>query len=172
MNILKTISKNRWQFYVLGIMVMTLSAQAVIVYVATRPSAGRPFSNYYQRSLNWDADGAIAAASQALGWTVAVDVPRGAELAYSELRPVDLVVKDRDGKPVTGLDGRVLTSRAADVKAGGAATLVALPQEPGRYRALARLASPGLWDLGLDAHLGMQRFIYRTRIDVPREVAQ
>lgn len=172
MNIVQLISKNRWPLFVVGLIAMTVTAQGAIVYVATRPNASRPYSNYYQRSINWDADSAVAAASQALGWTVAVDVPRGAELAFTALRPVDLVVKDRDGQPVTGLDGRLLTSRAADLKAGGAATLVALPQEPGRYRALAHLAAPGLWDLGIDAHLGMQRFIYRTRIDVPREVAQ
>jgi nitrogen fixation protein FixH len=169
MRLLRLASQNRWPLFVVGLLAMSVSAQAVMVFVATRPSAGRPYANYYQHALQWDADSAVLAASRALGWTVSIDIPRGPELAFAELRPVDVTIADRDGQPVTGLEGQVVTTRAADSRAGGATALVALPQTPGRYRSLARLPQAGQWVVGLDAHLGATRFVFRTLVELAPE---
>jgi len=162
----------RWQLFVVGLLVMSVSAQAVLVYVATRADAPAPLPNYYERARAWDVDAATLAASHALGLRVVYEIPRDAALEQSELRPVDVDVRDRDGEPVLGLAGRLLAVRPADTRLNNEARLVALPQTPGRYRALARLPVGGVWLLGLDATLGQSRFVHSTRVEVVREAAR
>jgi len=169
MSVRSFISANRWPMFVLGIMVMTFSAYVVLVYVATRPNAPRPIANFYQRSLEWDADAAIKAASQKLGWSVQLEIPRGAQYAVAASRPVDVTVRDREGAPVTGLSGQLVAVRPADTRLDNASALTELPHAPGHYRALARLAAPGIWELSVDASLGTTRFVYTQRISVDIE---
>ena len=61
---------------------MSVTAYGVLAYIATRPGAPRPMAGYYERSLRWDEDSALLAASEQLGWQVRFDVPRG-ELSTS-----------------------------------------------------------------------------------------
>lgn len=166
MKITRLISTYRWPFILGGLLAMSVIAQGVLVYVATRPDAPRPIKDYYERGLEWEADAAKLAASRRLGWSVSIDVPEGEAYTMAASRPVDLTVRDRDGAPVTGLTGRVLAKRPADTRLNGTSDLVELPHEPGRYRTLARLSATGVWELSLDAHQGEVAFLYTERVTV------
>jgi len=172
MSLRRFISAYRWPIFIVGLLLMSITAQGVLVYVATRPSAPRPIVDYYQRSLEWDADAALQAASRELGWSVNIDVPAGGQYAVSARRPVDVTVRDRTGQPVSGLEGRLVAVRPADTRLNGASELTELPHEPGRYRTLARLPAPGLWELSLDAQLGEARFVHVARVSVDPEAAR
>ena len=160
------LSANRWPVFIIGFLMMSIVANGILVYVATRPDVPRPIKDYYSRALSWDADRAQLAASRQLGWTVEIKVPAGQQFALSGRRPVDVTVRDRDGQPVTGLEGRLMAMRPANTNLNGFSSLTELPHAPGSYRTLARLEAPGLWQLSIDARRGETPFVYTTRVSV------
>lgn len=145
---------------------MSFSAQGVLVYVATRDDTPAPIKDYYQKAMDWDADAATLAASRQLGWQVAMSVPGGEQYQVASVRPVDIVVRDRQGAPVPGLSGRLLTMRPADTRLNGSSTLTELPHQPGHYRTLARLPVPGWWQFNIDTKQGTTRFVTSQRMMV------
>jgi nitrogen fixation protein FixH len=160
------VSAYRWPIMIVGFLTLSITANGILVYVATRPDVPRPIVDYYQKSLSWDADKAQLAASQQLGWDVKIQVPEGKQFAVSERRPVDVTVHDRDGKPVTGLTGRLFAMRPADGNLNGFSPLTELPHDPGSYRTLARLTATGVWEMSIDARQGETPFVYKTRVNV------
>lgn len=166
MTLRSALSTYRWPIYLGGLLGMSVMAQGVLVYVATRPDAPRPIGNYYQRSLSWDADAAVLEASRALGWSVRVEVPGDTPHAAGMPRPVDVRVLDRDGDPVAGLAGQLHVLRPSDARLSQSGTLTEIPHRPGTYRTLVRLDLPGLWEFRLDARQGSQRFVHTQRLNV------
>jgi hypothetical protein len=162
------ISQHRWPLYLVGILVMSITAQSILVYFATRPTAPRPIADYYRKSMDWDADRAVVEASRQLAWVVTVDVPDLPHDADTP-RPVDVAIRDRDGLPVTGLAGELVVIRPADGRLNTRARLVELPHLPGRYRTLVALPAPGLWEMNVDAARGDLRFVHQARITVAGE---
>ena len=156
----------RWPTFVIGFLVMSLTANGILVYVATRPGVPVPIADYYEKSLAWEADQAKLAASRQLGWTVKIQVPKGKQFALTDRRPVDVTVRDKQGKPVTGLTGRLFAMRPADTRLNGFSKLTELPYDPGSYRSLARMPAPGLWEVSIDARREGTPFQYKTRVTV------
>ena len=160
------LSEYRWPLYLTGLLTMSIAAYAILVWVATRPSAPRPIAGFYEASQEWDADEAVVTASRALGWTVTYELPAGVPHVAGAPRPVDVLVADRDGRGVTGLTGRLFAVRTAEARRGPPGTLVELPHRPGSYRALLRADEPGAWDFRLDARREGQRFVHSARVAV------
>jgi hypothetical protein len=167
--LLHVLGAYRWPFLLGGLLGMSILAQGVLVYVATRPGAPRPMARYYQRSLNWDADASVLALSRSLGYAVRVAIPRGPEYDMAELRPLDISVHASDGTAVTGLTGSVVMMRPADTRLDNMGDLIALPQAPGNYRALVRLPVAGVWEFALDTRVAGSRFVHTDRVVVSRE---
>lgn len=165
------LSAYRWPLFLAGLLGMSVTAQAILVFVATRNDAPAPIANYYQQSLQWDADAAVLAQSRQLGWTVQVEVPSGKQYAVSARRPVDLILRDSASEPVTGLTGRLVAVRPADTRLNSDSPLIELPYAPGHYRTLAQLPAPGVWELHLDARQGSMRFVHAVRVHVDEELA-
>lgn len=164
------VSAYRWPIIIVGFLTLSITANGILVYVATRPDVPRPIVDYYEKSLAWDADKAQLDASRQLGWSVKILVPAGKQFAVSARRPVDVTVRDREGKPVSGLTGRLFAMRPADAKLNGFSPLTELPHNPGSYRTLARLSAPGVWEVSLDARQGETPFVYKTRVNVDSRV--
>jgi hypothetical protein len=167
MKAIKILVAYRWPLYLGGLLLMSVIANAVLVYVATRPDAPRPTVDYYEKSLDWDTDAALIEASQQLGWTVEYGIPGGPQYSSDAPRPVDVVVTDPDGAGVVGLQGRLVAVRPADPALNQAGDLVELPHAPGHYRTLLRLGAWGIWEFNLDAERGALRYVYSGRVQVP-----
>jgi nitrogen fixation protein FixH len=150
---------------------MAIAAYAVLIYVATRPSAPRPIPHYYEDSQQWDADEAVKEASRQLGWTVSYDLPRGVPHVAGMPRPVDVRVVDTEGRGVAGLEGRLLVVRPSDQRRSQSVPLVELPHQPGRYRALAVVDQPGAWELRLDVKQETLHFVHAARVTVESDPA-
>lgn len=166
------ISEYRWPIYLGGLLAMSIAACAVLVYVATRPDVPRPIPGYYEAARAWDADEAVAAASRQLGWTVHYELPAGVPYVPGMPRPLDVRVRDRFDRPVSGLAGTLFALRPADSRRNQSVALAALPQQPGSYRALARLDQPGLWELRIDVRQEALRFVHAARLELsPADVA-
>lgn len=166
MKIVKLLAAYRWPAFLMGLLVMSVSAQAVLVYVATRPDVPQPLDDYYERSRHWDRDSALRSASKQLGWRVRFEVPQGDQYLRGMPRPVDVRVTGRDGQAVTGLAGELVALRPSDQRLNSRGTLTELPHEPGRYRTLVRLAAPGVWKLNVDARRGEVRFVHSQRVSI------
>ena len=160
------ISAYRWPLIISGLLGMSILAQGILVYVATRPDAPRPIADYYERGLAWEADAAQLAASQRLGWSTTVEVPAGEQYTLTSRRPVDITVHDRDGQPVSGLSGRLVAVRPADTRLNSESQLLELPHAPGNYRSLASLPVGGVWELSLDVRRGETHFVHTERVTV------
>jgi nitrogen fixation protein FixH len=165
--LLRTLSEYRWPIYLGGLLAMTIGASGVLVWVATRPDSPRPIKGYYEAARAWDADEAVADASRQLGWTVDFDLPGGVPHYPGMPRPVDVRVADRDGRPVSGLAGKLFAIRPSDTRLNQSGDLTELPQQPGSYRTLVRLDEPGAWELRIDARQQALRFVHAARLTVP-----
>ena len=55
MSVRQFISAYRWPMLLIGLLAMSITAQAVLVFVATRRDSPAPIDNYYQRAQAWDA---------------------------------------------------------------------------------------------------------------------
>ncbi|MFH1570692.1 MAG: FixH family protein [Gemmatimonadota bacterium] len=171
MRLRAALSHYRWPIYLGGLLTMSVVAHGVLVYVATRPDTPRPIGDYYQRSLEWDADEAVRDASRQLGWTVGFEVPGDTPHAPGMPRPVDVHVLDRDGAPVRGLTGQLQALRPGDGGRGQSEALTEMPHLPGTYRTLLRLDQPGLWEFRLDTRRQALRFVYSQRLTLTAETA-
>lgn len=167
MRILRLISDYRWPIYIGGHLTMSVVACGVLVWVATRPDSPRPIQGYYEAAQAWDADEAVVDASQRLGWTVRYDVPTNIPYYPGMPRPVDITVADRDGRPVTGLTGRLFAVRPSDTRRNQHGDLVPLPADAGHYRTLVRVDEAGAWEFRLDATQAALRFVHAARVTVP-----
>jgi hypothetical protein len=169
--LLRTLSEYRWPIYLGGLLAMSVVACGVLVFVATRPDSPRPIRGYYEAARSWDADEAVADASRQLGWTVHYDLPADVPHYRGMLRPVDVRVSDRDGKPVSGLAGRLFAVRPSDTRLNQAGDLTELPQQPGSYRSLVTIDEPGAWELRIDTKQQALRFVHAARLTVPADTA-
>lgn len=165
-NFKRIVSDYRWPILLSSLLVLSISAQGIMVFFATSSNAPQPEKNYYEKSLKWDEVTALSEAGRRLGWTVAYSLPTGAQYLPGMARPLDMLIGDRDGKPVTGLKGKVFAIRPSETRLNTSGILTELPHKPGSYRTLITFGADGLWEMALDAAYGKQRFVNRTRIDV------
>jgi hypothetical protein len=167
---LRAVSEYRWPIYLGGLLAMSIVACGTLVWVATRPDSPRPIKGYYEAARAWDADEAIEAASRQLGWTVRYELPSDIPHYPGMPRPVDVFVVDRDGKPVSGLEGKLIAIRSSDARLNQAGALTELPQQAGSYRTLVVLDEPGAWELRVDARQHALRFVHAAGFNVPADV--
>jgi nitrogen fixation protein FixH len=165
--LLRTLSEYRWPIFLGGLLAMSVGASGVLVWVATRPDSPRPITGFYEAARAWDVDQAVAEASRQLGWTVQYELPSDVPHYRGMPRPVDVRVADRDGKPVSGLAGKLFAVRPADTRLNQSGDLTELPQQPGSYRTLVLLDEPGAWELRIDARQRALRFVHTARMTVP-----
>jgi nitrogen fixation protein FixH len=164
--ILRTISEYRWPIYLGGLLAMSVVACGVLVWVATRPTSPRPIQGYYEAARAWDTDEAVEDASRQLGWTVRYELPADVPHYPGMPRPVDVRVADREGKPVSGLVGKLFAIRPSDARLNQTGELTELPQQAGSYRTLVLLDEPGAWELRIDTSQQAMRFVHTARLNV------
>jgi nitrogen fixation protein FixH len=165
--LLRLLSDYRWPIYLGGLLAMPIVACGVLVWVATRPDSPRPMQGYYEAARSWDATEAVAEASRELGWSVRYELPADVPHYAGMPRPIDVHIADREGKPVSGLGGRLHVIRPADTRLNESGDLTELPQRPGSYRTLVRLDEPGAWEFRLEARHRALQFVNAARISVP-----
>jgi nitrogen fixation protein FixH len=161
----------RWPIGLQLIMAMVISANVVLLYLATHADASRPLPDWYERAANWDETQALQESSRDLGWSVSWEVPQGPEYGQGMPRPVDLQVRDRHGQPLSGLTGVVEAVRPTGSTTGDRSEISELPQEPGSYRCLLRFSADGLWQLDLTLQQGALTWLGSHRLELHTQEA-
>ncbi len=153
---------SRWRdsllWLLVSIVVLVLSVNGVMVWVATQVSPNLVRSDYYEASKHVDEEQAARASSTRLGWQVQEGVAAGA---------VTVRVTDRDGQPVGGLAGTVHAYRPSDATLDQRLTWEELAGASGAYLARFSRPRPGLWRITLDVARGDDR-LYQDLVVVVR----
>lgn len=150
--------KRRWWIWP-AIVVTLLSLHTVgilfAVSIANRDRSFKVDPDYYRKGLTLDARKAQLAASEKLGWTVAVSADLDAS---TKQRVVGVKLLDKAGAPVTGATIDLSFyhhARGNDVrtlKLTDAAT-------PGTYTAPTDLVAVGFWQFDLTVTRGEEKFV-------------
>lgn len=131
------------------------------VLIASRSDGGaQVVDNYYRKSVAWDSLAAERRASEALGW-----------VARIEIKPPDqatgvAVITDKNGVPLTGLQGTVTVSRPQSSVTYGTHSLVEGDSSSGRYSFSFPYRDRGLWDVEIVARRADEQFIDKIRIEI------
>ena len=153
-----------WPLFIIAILATGISTVIVTVVAAHTDDGPQVIDDYYQKAVEWDAQMAEKAASDALGWKASFEILEPD--TNPALRPTELTLLDREGRPLMALQGTIQARRPH--LAGTVATipLSPAPDRPGVYRQHLPIQQAGLWDFEIVAEQGSQRFQKTIRIDV------
>ncbi len=147
-----------WPLLVLGLLGGLLIMNGVMLYVATRDPSFAVEKDYYQKALDWDEKRAVDAASDALGWSLAVALAmEGANVR------VTATIADRESAPVTGAEVSLEAFHLARSAMERSVTLV--EESPGVYMVTWPAMRPGIWELRFRAEKDGYVFTKTTRED-------
>jgi len=137
-----------WYPYIfLGFFVVVVGVNGTMAFFATSTFSGLSTANAYEKGLSYNRNIAEAKAQAELGWTVETSsAPVAGGAKQSRLTAS---FRDRDGKPVNGLEVRATLARPT--AHGYDLPLVLAADGPGRYGVTATLPLDGEWDLELVA---------------------
>lgn len=151
-----------WPLAVVGVLAITVGANAWLVWKARDPNGAVIEPDYYRKAVAWDSLAARPGRSDALGWSADAAIGPAAGGGAR----VRATLADSLGAPVAGaavgLEAVHNLAAATHVHATLAETA------PGVYEAEAALGRPGLWELRLTATRGGDVFLVRLRRDAPR----
>lgn len=140
---------------VVAFFALVIGVDMTFLVIAYRTHPGQVEAKPYETGLIYNAELERLRAQDALGWRAgAKATPAGLEV----------VLKDRAGAPLAGLDVSAMLQRPATEQ--GRATVRLTGTEPGRYE--APLALSGAWDVRIDAMDSTgHRFIAERRLTWP-----
>lgn len=130
---------------VVGFFAVVIGVDGLFLTLAYRTHPGQVAAKPYETGLLYNAEIKRFRDQQALGWRAA-----------AEARPGELVVwmRDRDGRPVTGLKPSALLQRPATEQ--GRMRLPLAETAPGQYEA-RRAGLEGAWDVRIESGDGEGR---------------
>lgn len=145
---------SRWNWFPWAIvagMGVTILVNGVLIWIALTSFPGEATKDPYTMGMNYNRILDRAEQQTALGWQSS-----GAILD----RLITIAFRDRDGKPLDGLN---ITGALVRPPGSLAATpLHFTPLAQGRYQAQEQVSSPGRWDVQLSVHNGEGALVYGT----------
>ena len=145
-----------WPIAVAALLAAGVGANVALMMFAIDDPSFSVEPDYYEKAVNWDRHEAIVRASDALGWTAAIEVAPADILTGRAKVTVRLL--DRDRRPVDGASISLEAfhnARASRIVKGtfaeGADHL---------YAAELPIRKPGLWEFRLEATRGTDRFYH------------
>ncbi len=146
-------ARRRWSLIIVGLLLLNLSAGAVLVLSARGDPSHHVEQDYYQRALAWDETVAQRRRSQQLGWRVQLEL---LALAGGGVR-VQLGLVDRLGEAVHGAMVRMTAFHEARAGHRLVRTLTAAGGAGHHHTVLLR-PRPGRWKLSFEVTRGNDRF--------------
>ncbi len=153
-----------WPLFVVGLLSMSVATVTITVMASRSDGGAQVVEDYYQKAVNWDETAALQAASAALGWQIELTV--AATSADEEGRPVEIMLRTRDGQPVDQARGAIRAFRPHRANVVAERTLVAVDGTPGLYRQTLPIQQTGLWDFEITATQDSLRFQTTIRKEI------
>ena len=149
---------------VIALLLMSLGFVTATVVAAHSDGGPQVVEDYYEKSQNYDRIRAEKTAARRTGWSIETSNfgHIGADGA------MHLTVLDADGRPVTGLEGRVELWRPELSGAVASARLRSREGQPGQYVADLAPNRIGVWDIVLDVERARSNYLFEVRREVTR----
>lgn len=158
-----TPAKNGKRFTMPAVVLGLLGGHMVFIMVAITLATGdRSFAvvpDYYNKAVDYDQRKAELIASEQLGWQV--ELQPGAAVDAKGERELVVVLRDRDGDPVTHAEVRVSCYHFA--RAREPVSLELNEWLPGQYVGTSKLSREGFWQFEISAKRGDERFVSETK---------
>lgn len=149
---LRRVPKMLWMVF--GLLAMNFTIVGITISRATGDPHMAVEPNYYERAVAWDESVRAGAASDALGWSVAVE--SAVVSGETAGRVVTIRLTDASGEPLTGAAVEVCVFHHAYARAR--VDLVCEEVGGGVYRARMAQTPPGLHEVRIRAVRGADRF--------------
>ncbi len=144
----------QWPAFVIGLLLTSVFTMMGFLFMANQDGGAQVIDNYYQKAVDWDEQKAEKARSEALGWTVRLDVDAG--------RQVRVHILDAAGQPVR--DARVTLVASRPQFSNPQAELdLTLNPATGAYEVPLPVAGQGLWDMAIRASRNDDLFVTTIR---------
>lgn len=154
-----------WPLAIVGVLALTVVANAVLLWAASDRSAGATEPDYYRKGVAWDSTLALEERSDALGWTVEAGIAAPAS-GGAEVR---VRLRTADGAPIEG--ARVEVEAVHNLEADHHLSGALVERAPGEYAARFALRHAGRWELRVRAERGADRFARTLHAEAPRSEA-
>ncbi|MBF0611178.1 MAG: FixH family protein [Magnetococcales bacterium] len=136
-------------------------ANGIFIYLGVSTWNGVATPDHYRQGLKFNQVISAQEEQEKLGWQGGLNketTPQGLKLTFA--------LQDRQGKPVTGLQGKGTLYRP--VKEGYDLPLVLREEAPGIYQQIIQPPLPGWWEVRLVMQGQNSEFLYVTRIQVDK----
>jgi len=154
-----------WGGVVAALLGLQAAMCAVAVFLATSDPSTAIEADYHERALRWDEAMAAIRASEALGWTVAIEVDSAPDVLG--FRTVRLSLTDSAGSPIRDADVRMTCFHLARASNVHEAALSPQPAVPEGYFARAPMRKSGVWEFRIRARRGDDEYVKVERLEVP-----
>ncbi|HSR15089.1 MAG TPA: FixH family protein [Gemmatimonadales bacterium] len=145
-----------WPIALVAVLVMTVAANALLLWAANDEQSLAFEPDYYRKALAWDSTAAAIARSAALGWTARGSIEPG----DGRTGILSITLTDSLGQPVPDA---ALTATATPIAHGSRVASVALAGQEGIYRGSFPLVYQGLYEIRVEAVRGTDRFLASLR---------
>ncbi|MEC9374590.1 MAG: FixH family protein [Planctomycetota bacterium] len=153
-----------WILIVVAFLTMNVCIGGALIYFAHSDPGFAVEENYYERALKWDDQARLRSESEALGWTVELDVPRITKGSSEAPILVRVRLVSREGEPVAAAGIGLRAFHVA--RARNRLEAVMIEVEPGHYAAPLLIDRAGWWEFSLLAERGDVRFAATERVFV------
>ena len=151
-----------WPLFIVGLLSLSVVTVTITVIAARSDGGPQVIDDYYQKAVNWDEAAALQAASDALGWQAEIVIRPASEAS----RPVEVMLRDREGQPVAEVQGTIRAFRPHRAQAVAERPLAAVAETPGLYRQTFPIQQAGLWDFEIVAMQDSLRFQTTIRKEI------
>ena len=153
-----------WPLFVIGLLVLGVGWSLSVVFASRSDGGAQVVENYYEKAIEWDARSELLRKSAEAGWTVNLEyVSPG---PTSEAGVVEIVFKDKEGEPISNLEGKVRAFRPQKTQPIAELTVSGSMVQPGIYRQAFPNAASGLWDFEIDVVQDSFRFLKTIRTEL------
>lgn len=142
--------------FLVALLLVSVGSNIYLLYRATNDPAFAVEPDYYQKAVEWDDHQAEKAASERLGWHLALEAERAG---------LRVLLTDRLGQPIEDAHLQVVAFHNA--RAGHRLKGEMVAEGEGYYTWKPGFDRPGLWEYQLAAVRGEDRFLQVTKRDVP-----
>lgn len=146
----------RWVALPFVVAIIPITANVLLLTVATSDPSFAVEPDYYAKALQWDEHMAEVGESARLGWQAKV-LPGHQHVTIS--------LEDAAGRPVVGAQVSAAAfpvARSLQRREG-----LAVEGEPGAYRWRDAFERAGRWTFQIRARRGADVFVHRTQVDLP-----
>lgn len=152
-----------WPWFLTALLVGGVVLNVAMVLRAADDPSFAIEPDYYQKAIDWDASRRAEYESQALGWSIELDVSLERR-HHDGCLLVRTKLKDKFGRPIADAD---LSLDAVHLARSNRLLHASLSHHSGDYSARLPGCRPGLWEFSFVAERGGERFLHKARVNIP-----